>query len=80
LKSAEVRELKKMEEKIIGDLMEEFPEIEMLLEYFSPDTAELIRKHPKRALVLYNKFKPVVDEFMAARGLGSGKKVDPYQY
>nr|BAM15163.2 hypothetical protein [uncultured microorganism] len=80
LKSVEIKELKKMEKLLISEVMEEFPEIEMLLEFFSPETAELIKKHPQRALVLYNRYKPLLDDVMTSRGIGPGEKQKPYQY
>lgn len=67
-KSVEAREMKKMEKMMVGDIMEQYPEIEMALEYFSPDTADLIRKHPQRALTLLTRYKPIVDQILGREG------------
>jgi len=54
---------------MVGDIMEQYPEIEMALEYFSPDTADLIRKHPQRALTLLTRYKPIIDQILGREGL-----------
>ncbi len=63
-KSGESRQLKKMEKLMVNDILEQYPEIEAALEYFSPETAEMIREHPKRALIIMQRYKPLLDEFM----------------
>ena len=60
----ESKDIKKMEKMMITDIMEEYPELEMALEYFSPDTADMIKKHPERALKLLARYKPLIDAFM----------------
>jgi len=60
----EAKDIKKMEKLMVTDIMEEYPEIELALEYFSPETAELIKKHPERALKLLTRYKPLIDAFM----------------
>ena len=63
-KGSETRDINKMEKMMVTDIMEEYPEIEIALEYFSPETAELIKKHPERALKLLTRYKPIIDAFM----------------
>jgi len=63
----ETRDIKKMEKMMVTDIMEEYPEIEIALEYFSPETAELIKKHPERALKLLTRYKPIIDAFMGVK-------------
>lgn len=63
-KGRETRDINKMEKMMVTDIMEEYPEIEIALEYFSPETAELIKKHPERALKLLTRYKPIIDAFM----------------
>jgi len=75
-KSVESREMKKMEKMMVTDIMEQYPEIEMALEYFSPDTADMIRKHPQRALTLLTRYKPLIDQVL-------GREIEgklPFQY
>lgn len=71
----EAKGMKKMEKMMVGDIMEQYPEIEMALEYFSPDTAEMIKKHPQRALTLLTRYKPLIDQIL---GRDEGSK--PFQY
>lgn len=63
-KSGEARQIKKMENMMFDDILEQFPELEIALEYFSPDTAELIRKHPQRAMTIIMRYKPILDGLM----------------
>ena len=62
----EAKDMKKMEKMMITDIMEEYPELEMALEYFSPDTADMIKKHPERALKLLARYKPLIDAFLGS--------------
>ena len=66
-KSGESRALKKMEKKMGEDLIAQFPEIDMVLEYFSPDTAEMMRANPERALVLVARWKPIIESFLGVQ-------------
>ena len=75
-KSVEARELKKMEKMMVGDIMEQYPEIEIALEYFSPETADMIRKHPARALTLLNRYKPIIDQVLGR----DPESKTPFQY
>lgn len=75
-KSVEAREIKKMEKAMVGDIMEQYPELEIALEYFSPETAEMIKRHPQRALTLLTRYKPLVDQILGREG--DGKL--PFQY
>ncbi|GAG79302.1 unnamed protein product [marine sediment metagenome] len=68
-KSGEARQLKKMEKMMIGDIMEQYPELEMALEYFSPETAEMIKQHPQRAITLIARYKPILDEILGRDNL-----------
>jgi len=70
LKSADMKSAKKMENMMISDIMEQYPELEIALEYFSPDTAEQIRKHPQRALTLLARYKPILDDILGREGEG----------
>ena len=60
-KSGEVRTLSKMTDMVIEDIIAEYPEIELALERFSPETAEYIRENPRAALILYQRYKPFID-------------------
>ena len=75
-KSGDVRQIKKMENLMIEDIMEQYPELEIALEYFSPETAELIKKHPQRALTLIARYKPILDDVLGREGT----KKEPFQY
>ena len=74
-KSGEARQLKKMEKKMGEDLINQFPEIDMILEYFSPDTADMMRENPERALVLIARWKPIIESFLGVQ-TGATQKTD----
>jgi len=63
-KSVEAREIQKMEKMMTGDILETYPELEIALEYFSPETAEMIKKHPERALTLIARYKPILEQLL----------------
>lgn len=63
-KSGETRQIKKMEKMMVEDILKEYPEIELALEYFSPETAEMIKAHPERALILLQRYRPLIEKFM----------------
>jgi len=76
-KSVEAREIKKMEKMMTGDIMEQYPELEIALEYFSPETAEMIKKHPDRALTLIARYKPILEQIL---GGDIEAKKNPWDY
>ncbi|GAI27317.1 unnamed protein product, partial [marine sediment metagenome] len=66
----DAKAMKKMEKMMMEDILEQYPELEIALEYFSPETAEMIKKHPQRALVLLARYKPVVEEILGMKSEG----------
>jgi len=64
----EAREVNKLEKMMISDIMEEYPEIELALDFFSPETADMIREHPERGLKIIQRYKPILDEIIGVRG------------
>ncbi|GAH90141.1 unnamed protein product, partial [marine sediment metagenome] len=64
IQSGESRQLKKLEKMVIEDLLEEYPEIELALDRFSPDTADYMRKNPRAAMHLYRRWKPFLDDVL----------------
>jgi len=66
-KSGETRQLAKMEKMVIEDLLAEYPEIELALDRFSPETSDYIRDNPRAAMHLYRRWKPFLDEFLGSR-------------
>jgi len=77
MKGQETKEINKMEKMMTDDIMEQYPELEIALEYFSPETAEMIKKHPQRALTLIARYKPILDQILG--GDIEGKK-NPWDY
>lgn len=69
----------KLEKLVIGDIMAEYPEIEMMLDYFSPETADMLREHPEKALKLLIRYKPLLETFMANKGEGQ-EALKPFDY
>lgn len=76
-KSVETKEITKMENMMTTDIMETYPELEMALEYFSPETAEMIKNHPQRALTLIARYKPILDQIL---GTTDGDTRKPWDY
>jgi len=66
----DAKEMKKMEKMMMDDILEQYPEIEIALEYFSPETAEMIKKHPQRAMVLLARYKPVIEDILGMKSEG----------
>lgn len=62
--SVDSRNLKKMEKMVIADIMGEYPEIQMILEQFSPETAEMIEEQPEMAMKLLMRYKPLIDSVL----------------
>ena len=60
---------------IMGDLLNQFPEIKMVLEHFSPETVEWLEDNPMAALRLIQRYMPFIQQFM---GLTKGKKAEEY--
>ena len=56
-KSIQVRQDNKLEKMVAKDLLEQFPEIEIILNLVSPATAEEILDKPERALRLIDRYK-----------------------
>lgn len=74
-KSGQARQIKKMEKSMGDDLITRFPEIEIVLEYFSPETAEMMRENPERALTLITRWKPIIESFLGV-GTKQTQKVE----
>ena len=60
---------------IMGDLLNQFPEVKMVLEHFSPETVEWLEDNPMAALRLIQRYLPFIQQFM---GLTKSKKVEEY--
>lgn len=68
-KSGETRTYAKLEKMVIEDLFDEYPEIELALDRFSPETADYMRENPRAAFALYRRWKPVLDSLVGEDGL-----------
>lgn len=74
----DVKQLKKMEKMVMGDLLEQYPEIELALDRFSPETADYMRNNPKAALILMQRWGPYLEKFMG--GAVKGDEEIPFMY
>lgn len=72
-KSGEARQYAKLEKMVITDLFDEYPEIEIAMDRFSPETADYMRENPRAALSLYRRWKPVIDQFLGEQAQGRGQ-------
>lgn len=59
-KSVEVRQDKALEKMISADLLEQFPEVEMILGLVSPKTAEALQENPEQALRIIERYKDFI--------------------
>lgn len=66
-KGADVKQLKKLESMVIEDLLEEYPEIGLALDRFSPETSAYMRTNPRAAMHLYRRWKPFLDEVLGLK-------------
>ena len=64
VKSGDVRAERALEKAVTGDILDQFPEVVMLLNQLSPETAEMVRKNPQMALNLIQRYKPLIDKFL----------------
>lgn len=67
-RSIDVRQEKALEKAITGDILDQFPEVVMLLNQLSPETADMVRKNPQMALNLIQRYKPLIDKFLPSHG------------
>jgi len=63
-KSVEVQAAKKIEKAVAGDILAKYPEITMLLEQLSPETAELVKKNPQLAVTLIQRYQPLIEKYL----------------
>jgi len=78
-KSGDVRAEKALEKAVAGDILDQFPEIVMLLNQLSPETADMVRKNPQMALNLIQRYKPLIDKFLPML-IGEKEGAAPGQY
>ena len=67
-KSGEVRGEKALENAVFEDILDEYPEFTLILDMFSPDTAEMIQENPRAAANLIMRYKPLIDQFLGSKG------------
>lgn len=78
-KSGDVRAERALEKAVAGDILDQFPEVVVLLNQLSPETADMVRKNPQMALNLIQRYKPLIDKFLPM--LTGGKEgAAPEQY
>ena len=78
-KSGEVRSAKNLEKAVAGDILAKYPELTMLLEQLSPETAELIKKNPQLAVTLIQRYQPIIEKYLPMI-TGQGEKASKTEY
>jgi len=64
-KGVDARRVKQIEQAVTNDIMNaQFPEIQMLLQYISPETAEMIKENPQAIPVLIQRWLPIIQALM----------------
>jgi len=66
-KGRQARDTKKMEKMMLTDILAEYPEIQIALDFFNPELADEIRENPEIALRIVQKYKPIIDEILKGR-------------
>ena len=59
-KGKQVQQDGALEKMVAKDILDQFPEIEIILGLVSPQTAEAIREHPERAMRLLDRYKDII--------------------
>jgi len=78
-KSVETHAIKKMEKAVAGDILAKYPELQMLLEQLSPETAELVKKNPQLAVTLIQRYQPIIEKYIPMlTGQDKAKKTTEY--
>jgi len=78
-KSGEVRSAKNLEKAVARDILAKYPELTMLLEQLSPETAELIKKNPQLAVTLIQRYQPIIEKYLPMI-TGQGEKASKTEY
>jgi len=64
-KGVEARKVKQIEKAVMDDIMNaQFPEIQLLLQYISPETAEMIKENPQAIPILIRRWLPLIQTLM----------------
>jgi len=64
-KGVDARKVKQIEQAVTNDIMNaQFPEIQMLLQYISPETAEMIKENPQAIPILIQRWLPIIQTLM----------------
>ena len=77
-KGRKVRDTNKMEGMMLEDILAEYPEIQIALDFFRPELADDIRENPEIALRIIQKYKPMIDEILGARQGPGGARREIY--
>lgn len=67
-KSATVRGDKALEKMVAGDLLDQFPEVDMILGLVSPTTREAILENPEQAFRLLERYQGLLEFLPGAQG------------
>ena len=78
-KSGEVRSAKNLEKAVARDILAKYPELTMLLEQLSPETAKLIKKNPQLAVTLIQRYQPIIEKYLPMI-TGQGEKASKTEY
>lgn len=55
---------KALEKAITGEVLDQYPEVMALLQHFSPETVDMIKKNPGMALSLIERYRPLLEKFL----------------
>lgn len=61
-KGVETREIKRMEKAIFSELLDQYPEVKLAIETFSPETAESLKENPQQAAIMLERYLPLAEK------------------
>ena len=79
VKGQETKQVKAIEKAVAGDILAKYPELTMLLDQLSPETAELIKKNPQLAVTLIQRYQPLIEKYLPMI-TGQGEKGSKTEY
>ena len=73
-KGRDAKKVKKGEKLIFADLLGQFPEVKMVVEYFSPETMEFLEENPYILATLLQRYAPLLQKITGKVLSGEGSQ------
>jgi len=73
-KGVDAKKAKKLEKAVFGDILDNYPEILIILDQVSPDTAEMIRDNPLMAAKMWARWGPTIQQILPTLNVKKGEQ------